>query len=130
MNRNWQSWIRVNYSSCLDRPRENMKIIAGHPVSGPKSNSLQYEEKWAHCFQLTAIKCCLLATAFRTAPCQVIRTLATLVSIMSCERSRVYSSEIAADASSVRVGFMHLAMWIYFFMNATLIILSLFKTKV
>jgi len=107
-----------------------MKIIAGHPVPGPKSTSLPYEEKRAHCFQLTAIKYPLLVTAVHTAPQQVIRTLATSVSIMSCERSRVYSSEIAADASSVRVGFMHLAIWMYFFMKATLTILSLFKTKV
>ena len=107
-----------------------MKIIAGHPASGPKSTSLQYEEKTAHCFQSTAIKCYLPLTAVHTASRQVIRTLAMSVSIVSCERSRVYSSEIAADASSVRVGFMHLAMWIYFFMNATLTILSLFKTKV
>lgn len=107
-----------------------MKIIAGHQVSRPKSTSLPYEEKRAHCFQLTAIKCSLLVTAVHTASQEVIRTLAMSVSIVSCERNRVYCSEIAADASSVRVGFMHLAMWIYFFMKATLTILSLFKTQV
>jgi hypothetical protein len=107
-----------------------MNTIAGHLVSGPKSTSLKFEEKRAHCFQLTEMKCYLLVTAHHTASRQDIRTLAMSVSIVSCERSRVYSSEIAADASSVRVGFMHLAMWMYFFMKATLIILSLFKTKV
>ncbi|KDR15009.1 hypothetical protein L798_10700 [Zootermopsis nevadensis] len=42
------------------------------------------------------------------------------VSIVSCERSREYSSAMASDASSVKVGFIHFAMWIYFFMNITL----------
>jgi hypothetical protein len=59
----------------------------------------------------------------------LIRTLAMSVSTVSCERSREYSSAMASDASSVKVGFIHLAMWMYFFMNDTLIILSLCNTK-
>jgi hypothetical protein len=98
MNGKQQSQITVNYSGCLDRPRENMNINSGQPVSGPKSTLLQYEEKRNYCFKLTVIMCYLHVTAIHTVFQQVIHTPAMLVSIISCEWSHVYSSEISADA--------------------------------
>lgn len=52
-------------------------------------------------------------------------TLATSYSTISSDRSFEYSSAITALASSVSLGFMHRAMWMYFLMNCMVRLWSL-----